>query len=167
MNIFFSLVQSRKKLTLFMLFCLISISVSNLKAQNVTLSHHSKSLKEAMNEIEKQTGYKFFYNNSQINVDKIISFSSKNEKLSSVLARIFKNTNISYKIAEKTILLSIKNNTHNPEKKVKTQVVSGNILYRVHYPNSKSGKKDICHSKRKYFSHGRSGCCRLWYAEKV
>lgn len=44
-----------------MLFCLISISVSNLKAQNVTLSHHSKSLKEAMNEIEKQTGYKFFY----------------------------------------------------------------------------------------------------------
>lgn len=127
MNIFFSLVQSRKKLTLFMLFCLISISVSNLKAQNVTLSHHSKSLKEAMNEIEKQTGYKFFYNNSQINVDKIISFSSKNEKLSSVLARIFKNTNISYKIAEKTILLSIKNNTHNPEKKVKNQVVSGVI----------------------------------------
>ena len=56
MNIFFSLVQSRKKLTLFMLFCLISISVSNLKAQNVTLSHHPKSLKEAMNEIEKQTG---------------------------------------------------------------------------------------------------------------
>lgn len=72
MNIFYSIVQSRKKLTLFMLFCLISISVSNLKAQNVTLSRHSKSLKEAMNEIERQTGYKFFYNNSQIHVDKII-----------------------------------------------------------------------------------------------
>lgn len=59
MNIFFSLVQSRKKLTLFMLFCLISISVSNLKAQNVTLSHHSKSLKEAMNEIENRLATSF------------------------------------------------------------------------------------------------------------
>lgn len=73
MNIFYSIVQSRKKLTLFMLFCLISISVSNLKAQNVTLSHHSKSLKEAMTEIERQTGYKFFYNNSQIHVDRFVN----------------------------------------------------------------------------------------------
>ena len=132
MNIFYSIVQSRKKLTLFMLFCLISISVSNLKAQNVTLSHHSKSLKEAMNEIERQTGYKFFYNNSQIHVDKIINISTQNEKLSSVLARMFKDTNISYKISEKTILLSIKNNpTHqnNPshQNKQNTQIVSGTI----------------------------------------
>lgn len=60
MNKISSKSPNRRKLTLFMLFCLLSMCFSTLKAQNVTLSQHSRPLKEALGDIERQTGYKFF-----------------------------------------------------------------------------------------------------------
>ena len=60
-----------------------------------------------MSQIEKQTGYKFFYNNTQINVTRKVTISSRKENLDEVLNRLFSRTNIDYKIVEKTIVLSI------------------------------------------------------------
>lgn len=127
MNNFLSTTPSGKKVTLFMLFCFMSMNFSSLKAQNVTLSHQTKPLKEVLSEIEKQTGYKFFYNNSQVNVYQNINVSSNKENLTHVLTRMFQGTNISFKITDKTILLSVKNNVQTKDNKQKKQLVSGII----------------------------------------
>ena len=127
MNNFLSTTPSGKKVTLFMLFCLMSMNCSSLKAQNVTLSHQTKPLKEVLKEIENQTGYKFFYNNSQVNVDQNVNVSSNKENLTHVLTRMFQGTNISFKITDKTILLNTKGNTQTKANQQKKQLVSGVI----------------------------------------
>ena len=113
-----------RKLTIFMLFCLLSMCFSSIWAQNVTLSQHARPLRKVLGEIERQTGYKFFYNNSQVDVEKKVNVSSKKENLDKVLARLFQGTNVSYKISGKTIFLSQKETapTKTQQKKV---LVSG------------------------------------------
>ena len=73
-----------RKLTIFMLFCLLSMCFSSIWAQNVTLSQHARPLRKVLGEIERQTGYKFFYNNSQVDVEKKVNVSSKKENLDKV-----------------------------------------------------------------------------------
>ncbi len=93
-----------KKVTFFMLFFLLSLPGL---AQKVTLPNQTVTIKQVMSQIEKQTGYKFFYNNTQINVTRKVTISSRKENLDEVLNRLFSRTNIDYKIVEKTIVLSI------------------------------------------------------------
>lgn len=72
----------------------------------------SSTVHQVMTLIESQTGYKFFYNN-QVNLSRIVTIKAKNENLTSVLKRLFDGTNVSYKIIDKTIVLSIKDQKNN------------------------------------------------------
>ena len=73
----------------FMLFCLmLSYPSASLQAQKVSLSAKSQSIGSVMDEIEKQTGYKFFYNNSQVDLKQDVTLRAKNGKLSDVLSKL-------------------------------------------------------------------------------
>lgn len=99
--------------TFFMFFWLMNVLyVVPAIAQKVHIDGKSSTVHQVMTLIESQTGYKFFYNN-QVNLSRMVSIKAKNENLTSVLKRLFDGTNVSYKIIDKTIVLSIKDQKNN------------------------------------------------------
>lgn len=99
---------SRSKKTV--LSCALLLAVASpLSAQRVSLSaKQASTVKTAMAAIEKQTGYKFFYNNAQVNTSRKVNVSGQNQELSTVLNKMFSGTDVDYTIVDKTIALSKK-----------------------------------------------------------
>lgn len=112
-----------------MLFCLMAMYTSSLQAQKITLPTQSKTVKYVMGEIERQTGYKFFYNNNQVDISRLVFIKAKKENLSSVLTKLFAGTAISYKLIDKTIILTviekskIRSNPNVQQKKITGKVI--------------------------------------------
>lgn len=122
-----SLLTSHRKVTFFMLFCLFAFT-STLKAQRVSLPSTVRTLKQSMNDIEKQTGFKFFYNNKQIDEKQMVKAGCKDESLTRALAKVFANTDISFNLSGKTIVLKKKNVQPARQTPKDRQKVTGTIL---------------------------------------
>lgn len=75
----------------------------------LSIEARNETVQNVLDEIEKQSDFNFFYNNKQINTQRLVSISSRNRNVFSVLDELFKGTNISYKVLEKSIILSIYN----------------------------------------------------------
>ena len=76
------------------------------QAQKVTLGKHVQTVKAAMEAIEKQTGYKFFFNNSQVNTARNVNVKADSKALKTVLNELFAGSDVSYELVDKTIVLS-------------------------------------------------------------
>lgn len=108
---------------------MLSYPSASLQAQKVSLSAKSQSIGSVMDEIEKQTGYKFFYNNSQVDLKQDVTLRAKNGKLSDVLSKLFAGTGISYEIVDKTIVLKVATATGRPSRpSVQKKRVSGKVV---------------------------------------
>ncbi|MFI2743681.1 TonB-dependent receptor [Zhouia sp. PK063] len=71
-----------------------------------------------MDEIEAKTPYKFIYNSNTISAAKVLSINVKNESIENVLSVLFSNTNVSYEVYDKKILLKPnvnKNDVHRDD----------------------------------------------------
>ena len=101
----------RHRVTFFMLFWLINVfCVVSAQAQKVSVSGSTSTVQKVMAQIESQTGYKFFYSN-KLNLSRAVSIKAKNANLHEVLNKLFSGTNVTYKIVDKTIVLSeVENN---------------------------------------------------------
>lgn len=75
----------------------------------ITVSGKNAPIITVMKQIEKQSGLTFFYDNSQVNTNRNVSISAKDQSLESVLATLFANTAVSYKVMNKNIVLTTKN----------------------------------------------------------
>ena len=99
------------KLSVIMLFICVGLAyASDSYSQNVLLNIdvNNKSVQEVLDEIEKQSDFHFFYNNKQVNTSRIVSIKSKQKNVFNVLEQLFSGTNISYKVLDKSIILSPK-----------------------------------------------------------
>ena len=72
------------------------------------VAENSEQYGQALDEIEKQSDFHFFYNNKQVNTSRIVSIKSKQKNVFNVLEQLFSGTNISYKVLDKSIILSPK-----------------------------------------------------------
>jgi len=116
------------KITAFILFAFcIQVSATTL-AQNVTLSEHKAPLEKVINEIKRQTGYSFFYNQDWLQQAQPVVINVKNVPLNEALKACFANQPFSYAIVNKTIVLKLKEKT-NPE--IKLLVVPVNVSGKV------------------------------------
>ena len=102
-------------LRLFVILFLVSASfmrASNLYAQEVSLNLNvrNQTIESVLKEIEKQTEFTFFYNTSQIDLNKKVSIQVSREKIFDVLHELFKGTDIGYSVLDKSIVLSNKKN---------------------------------------------------------
>lgn len=90
-----------------LLFCFLSfLSPVCVQAQTVTIPSRVQTVKKVMDTIEKQTGYKFFYNNTHVDLNREVSINANNKSLSQVLEQLFDGTDISYQLMDKNIVLS-------------------------------------------------------------
>jgi hypothetical protein len=87
-------------------FC-IHVSATTL-AQKVTLSEHKAPLEKVINEIKRQTGYSFFYNQDWLQQSQPVDVQVKNAPLETVLKACFANQPFDYAIVNKTIVLKPK-----------------------------------------------------------
>ncbi len=123
-----NLIPLQMKVTFFMLFCFVGLlSASNSYAQRALLNFNSqtRTIYEVLNDIEKQTDFTFFYNNKQINLSRKVNLSVKNENVFQVLDKLFSGTGTTYKVLDKSIILSSKG-TENVNASMSQQ--RGNIL---------------------------------------
>jgi TonB-linked SusC/RagA family outer membrane protein len=74
----------------------------NLKLTNV-------SIVEVFEKIEAQSEFRFFYDNSQIDLKQKVSVDISNLKVEDVLNDVFKNTNFTYEVMDRHILVTSKN----------------------------------------------------------
>jgi TonB-linked SusC/RagA family outer membrane protein len=73
----------------------------NLKLSNV-------SLVDVLDKIEQQSEYRFFYDNSQVDLKQKVSVDIADRKIDDVLNDIFKNTNITFEVVDRRILVTSK-----------------------------------------------------------
>ncbi|QKJ33045.1 TonB-dependent receptor [Mucilaginibacter mali] len=95
-----------KLTTLLLLITLVQVSAKSF-GQRITLNENNVSLKRVIQDIEHQSGYVFFYDSKD--VKQKVNVHISDASIEDVLAECLKNLPLSYKIADKTILLQQKN----------------------------------------------------------
>ncbi|TCR05558.1 TonB-dependent receptor [Sphingobacterium sp. JUb21] len=84
-------------------------------AQNVTLSERNAPLANILEKVRKQTGYDFLVTESMLINAKPVTINAKNEKVSTVLTKIFEHQNLNFKIKNSSIIVSSKSVTSEVE----------------------------------------------------
>ncbi len=93
-------------LTTLTLALLVSATWTSARAQ-VTVSIKNKPLKEALSDLEQQSGYRFFYSNTLPVTDKTVTVEAENQPIEQVLDKMLGGLNIDYYVkADKQITLS-------------------------------------------------------------
>lgn len=90
----------------------VLLTISNLfatvSAQDITITVKNAPIKAVFNEIKKQSGYQFFYNNSDIIGAKPVTANLKKANIKVVLDYCLKEQPFSYEIVDQTIVIKRK-----------------------------------------------------------
>ncbi|MGY0037824.1 carboxypeptidase-like regulatory domain-containing protein [Pedobacter sp. NJ-S-72] len=104
-------------------------------AQTITLNATKANIENIFNEIEKQSGYDFFYKYKDINKSSPVNVKLKNVSIEEALIQCLQNTTLTYKIIDKTIIISnnAKNITSNPSH-LKQNIITGSVKDETNQP---------------------------------
>ena len=93
--------------------------------QNINIDVTNVPMSDVIRQIEGQSGYTFFYNNQDVDINRNVSLSLSGSDMASALNALFKGTGISWSIEETHVILS-KDNT--PSAKPDDGQLSGKVL---------------------------------------
>lgn len=96
---------------LFVLFFICSLGLayaSDSYAQTavVNVEVQNKTVREVLKEIENQSEFGFFFDNTLIDLNRRVSVASRNSDIFKVLDKVFKGTNVKYSVLDKKIVLT-------------------------------------------------------------
>ncbi|MEI7486014.1 MAG: SusC/RagA family TonB-linked outer membrane protein [Chryseobacterium sp.] len=120
----------RLHLIIFLMFLTVLVATAaGVKAQNVTLEAKATPLYQIFKQVEKQTGYRFWYSGKMLGKNTPITASITNLPLKAALDKIFTDIPFTYEIVEETIVVKEKSATpeKNKEKQNK-QTISGIVI---------------------------------------
>ena len=83
------------------------------QSARISLDMNNATVEQVLDEIESKSEFYFLYNNKLINVDRKISVDVNAGNIDAVLQQIFAGTDVVYKIADKQIILSRKQDAQN------------------------------------------------------
>ncbi|MBN8666352.1 MAG: SusC/RagA family TonB-linked outer membrane protein [Chitinophagales bacterium] len=104
-NFFKSLHLPVEKLTVLFLFTVVITLSARAYTQGITLEVKNESLEKVFQEIKKQTGYLFFYENKILANTKKVNLKVSNVTLEEALRLSFQDQPLSYSIVGKTIVV--------------------------------------------------------------
>jgi TonB-linked SusC/RagA family outer membrane protein len=99
------------KLCAFIIFIsLTTVSAKTSYSQNakLTLNLNRVTIKELFDRIERSTDFIFLYYDNIINLEKEVSVKADNESVEDILARVFKNSDNTFKIFDRQIVIAKK-----------------------------------------------------------
>lgn len=93
-----------------------SIAATSM-AQNrlVTLSAKCQTVGAVLDELERQSGYDFFFNNKHVDLNRRVSVNAKGQGVFQVLDDVFEGTNVKYSVLDRKIILSTKGTAQSDE----------------------------------------------------
>lgn len=115
----------KKHLAVFLLLFLSVCLYAQEKEKKVSLSFNGIPLQEAMKRIEKESGYTFFYDAKQTDLNQKVSVNIKNQPVQVALATMFKNSNVEFELTNTQIVLMPKKKKQAPGKITN---ISGKII---------------------------------------
>lgn len=91
------------------LFLMCICTTAFAQTRNISIEASNASVGQVLKQIEGQSGYTFFYKDTEIDVNRIVSVSATNEDVLSILKKVFDGTSVEAAIiGEKNISLSVK-----------------------------------------------------------
>lgn len=122
------------KLTLFLIITSINTAYAiHSYAQEATLSLNieSRKITEVLDQIEKQSEFRFYYNSKIVNVNRVVSVKVNNKAVFTVLNELFSNSDVDYKVIDKDIILTPKEKENNMAVEQQQNYVTGTITDAV------------------------------------
>jgi TonB-linked SusC/RagA family outer membrane protein len=98
----------KRKLTLFLLvisFFKIQASTTD-ESTKITLDLNNVTIERVLSKIEAKTDFKFLFNRSDVDINKLVSIRAKQQTIKNILNKIFLGMPISYQLQDKQIILS-------------------------------------------------------------
>jgi TonB-linked SusC/RagA family outer membrane protein len=108
--------KQKQPLSVLMLFLVLHFFVGNGYAQqmdSVPIFTSNTTVEQVLNKIEETSDYVFLYNDKTIQKDRLVSVKNKSGKIPDILDEIFLGTDVTYTIADKQIILSMKKSDWN------------------------------------------------------
>lgn len=98
------------KITFILFFVgLLQVSaMSYAQSTKLNLKLSNASLVEVLDRIEQQSEFRFFYDNSQVDLKQKVTIDITDRKIDDVLNDIFRNTNITFEVVDRRILVTSK-----------------------------------------------------------
>ncbi|MCL5129275.1 TonB-dependent receptor [Algibacter sp. L4_22] len=131
----------KMKLTaVFFLFTLFSLQAKESYAQRtkVSLNLENVSISEFIDEVESTSQFRFIYKVNDVNLKRLITLKAKNEKIDSILERVFKDTDVSFNFKDRLVYLVKRKNTESkPNEKsatIQKYPLTGKILDENNVP---------------------------------
>ena len=115
------------RILLLFLFCSMSFAHATdgfAQKTSINITMQNQTVENILKEIEKQSGYNFYYNNKYINLKRLVSISGTNRPISKLLDELFDGTDITYTVTGKEIVLTTQNVPVSQQQTIK---VSGNV----------------------------------------
>jgi len=113
-----------------MLFAFVGLALANegyAQKARLNIAVENKTVEEVLDEIENKTEFTFFYNNRQINVKRRVTVNANEEDVFKVLNKVFNGTDVSYKVLDRSIILSAgKNASPNVTQQI-TKKITGHV----------------------------------------
>ncbi len=111
------------KLSTVLLFvCALQLSATVYSQKTrVTFSMKDTSMKDVFNKIEENTDFRFFYNESFIDLKKVVTVEANNDEVARILDNLFKATDVTYKILNNNLVVI------TPKSLVQQQIVTGKV----------------------------------------
>ncbi|UII27180.1 SusC/RagA family TonB-linked outer membrane protein [Fulvivirga maritima] len=137
------------------LFILISAGVAlagTVKSQNLNINLKNVTVRKALNVLEKESDYSFFYNDSFADLDKRVSISAENEELNAVLTKLLSNTGLTFKFLDGNLIVISPKNPIEPiaVSGVVSSAVDGEVLPGVSITIKGTTKGTITDFEGKY-----------------
>jgi len=111
----------------FMVFLLLQVSYA-AKAQKVRISGRNLQLDQVFNQIQTQTGYSFIYRIRDLENVRSLNIDLKDVSLADAMDRVLKDSNLSYMLKNKTIIIRKKEVLPGNESEQQQQTVSGVVM---------------------------------------
>ncbi len=98
-----------KLFVLFFTVCTLQISASVYsQTTKLTVDAKNATLGEVFDQIENQSEYVFFYRNGSLDNSRKVNVNAKNKSLENILEEVFANTEISYSVRDRLVILGNK-----------------------------------------------------------
>lgn len=85
--------------------CSLQLQAKDSLTEEISIIKSSAPLREVLTEIENQSQYYFFYNNKQVDDNRLVTVHFESSPLAFVLSNLFSGTHVSYRVSGKHILL--------------------------------------------------------------
>ncbi len=90
-----------------LLFCFLFFTGAAFAQESISLNIENKPLKEVFTTIQKESGYRFFYNDDLIDSNKSINLSVKNTTIEKIIEELKRQTNLTFRLKEDKLIVVV------------------------------------------------------------